>query len=45
VYAKWAHQTCPFIYAFAYDDVAEQSGFLGCNKGTEMDITYCPGDP
>lgn len=45
VYAKWAHQQCPFIYAFAYDDVAEQSGFLTCDKGTEMDITYCPGDP
>jgi hypothetical protein len=45
VYAKWAHQQCPFIYAFAYDDVAEQSGFFVCNKGTEMDVTYCPGDP
>ena len=45
VYAKWAHQQCPQIYAFAYDDVAEQSGFFVCNKGTEMDVTYCPGDP
>ncbi len=45
VYAKWAHQQCPFIYAFAYDDVAEQSGYNVCAKGTEMDITYCPGDP
>jgi hypothetical protein len=45
VYAGWSHKQCPFIYAFAYDDVAEQSGFHTCSKGTEMDITYCPGDP
>jgi len=45
VYAAWAHQQCPFIYAFAYDDFNDQSGFHTCTKGTEMDITYCPGDP
>jgi hypothetical protein len=45
VYAAWAHQQCPFIYAFAYDDFNDQSGFHTCTHGTEMDITYCPGDP
>ena len=45
VYADWAQKQCPYIYAFAYDDVADQSGFFTCTKGTEMDITYCPGDP
>ena len=45
VYADWAQKQCPYIYAFAYDDVADQSGFFTCDKGTEMDITYCPGDP
>jgi Beta-1,3-glucanase len=45
VYADWAQKQCPYIYAFAYDDVADQSGFFTCNQGTEMDVTYCPGDP
>jgi Beta-1,3-glucanase len=44
VYADWAQKQCPYIYAFAYDDVADQSGFFTCNQGTEMDVTYCPGD-
>jgi len=41
VYADWAQKQCPYIYAFAYDDVADQSGFFTCNQGTEMDVTYC----
>ena len=45
VYADWAQKQCPYIYSFAYDDVADQSGFFTCDKGTEMDVTYCPGDP
>ncbi len=45
VYANWAQKQCPYIYTFAYDDVAEQSGYFVCSKGTEMDVTYCPGDP
>jgi hypothetical protein len=45
VYADWAQRQCPYIYAFAYDDVAEQSGYFGCQNGTEMDVTYCPADP
>jgi hypothetical protein len=43
-YAKWVHDTCPGIYAFAYDDYpsgAGQSGFRSC-KADRLDITFCP---
>jgi hypothetical protein len=43
VYAKFAHQKCPINYAFPYDDVNGQSGFHACAKGTEIDVTWCPG--
>jgi len=44
-YAKWVHETCPGIYAFAYDDYpsnAGQSGFRSCTAA-RLDITFCPG--
>jgi hypothetical protein len=44
-YSKYAQTVCPFVYSFAYDDYNDQSGFHTCNRGTEMDITFCPGDP
>lgn len=43
-YAKWVHQTCPGIYAFAYDDYpsgAGQSGFRACTAN-RIDVTFCP---
>ncbi len=44
-YSKYAQTVCPYVYSFAYDDVNDQSGFHTCNKGTELDVTWCPGDP
>ncbi len=43
-YAQWVHETCPGIYAFAYDDYpsgAGQSGFRSCTAG-RLDVTFCP---
>lgn len=43
-YAKWVHDTCPGIYAFAYDDYpsnANQSGFRAC-EAPRLDIVFCP---
>lgn len=43
-YAKWVHDTCPGIYAFAYDDYppnAGESGFRAC-KAPRLDIVFCP---
>ena len=45
VYAAYSHSVCPYIYAFAYDDWNDQSGYHACTGGTGADITYCPGDP
>jgi Beta-1,3-glucanase len=44
IYAKWVHDTCPGIYAFAYDDYGKsnQSSFHDCTGGTQLDITFCP---
>ncbi|HVZ74182.1 MAG TPA: beta-1,3-glucanase family protein [Polyangia bacterium] len=44
VYAKWVHDTCPGIYAFAYDDYGKsnQSSFHACTGGTQLNITFCP---
>ncbi len=44
-YSKYAQTVCPFVYSFAYDDVNNQSGFQACEGATEMDVTWCPGDP
>ncbi len=44
-YARWAHETCPGIYALAYDDfppAAEESGFHSCVNGQQLNITFCP---
>ncbi len=44
-YAKWVHDTCPGIYAFAYDDypsTAGQGGFRSCTAA-RLDVTFCPG--
>ncbi len=41
-YAKWVHETCPGIYAFAYDDDEGQSGFQSC-AADRLDVTFCPG--
>jgi hypothetical protein len=44
-YSKWVHDTCPGIYAFAYDDYpsgAGESGFRSC-KADRLDVTFCPG--
>jgi hypothetical protein len=43
-YAKWVHDTCPGIYAFAYDDYpanAGESGFRAC-KAPRLDVVFCP---
>ena len=43
-YAKWVHDTCPGIYAFAYDDYpanANESGFRAC-KAPRLDVVFCP---
>lgn len=43
-YAEWVHDTCPGIYAFAYDDYpadAGESGFRAC-KADRLDVTFCP---
>jgi hypothetical protein len=45
VYAAYSHSVCPYLYAFAYDDWNDQSGYHACAGGTGADITYCPGDP
>jgi Beta-1,3-glucanase len=44
IYAKWVHDTCPGIYAFAYDDYGKsnQSSFHACTGGTQLDVTFCP---
>lgn len=45
VYSKWVHDTCPGIYAFAYDDYpsgAGQSGYRSCTAD-RLDVTFCPG--
>jgi hypothetical protein len=44
-YSKYAQTVCPMVYSFAYDDWNDQSGFHTCSKGTELDVTFCPGDP
>jgi hypothetical protein len=44
-YSAYSQRVCPFVYSFAYDDFNNQSGFQTCGGATEMDITYCPGDP
>jgi hypothetical protein len=44
-YSQWVHESCPGIYAFAYDDyppAAEESGFHACNGGKEIEVTFCP---
>ena len=45
VYAAYSHSVCPYLYAFAYDDWNDQSGYHACMGGTGADVTYCPGDP
>lgn len=43
-YARWVHDTCPGIYAFAYDDYpsnANESGFRAC-KAPRLDVVFCP---
>lgn len=43
-YSKWVHETCPGIYAFAYDDYppnAGESGFRAC-KAPRLDVVFCP---
>jgi hypothetical protein len=44
-YSAYSQTICPFIYSFAYDDNNAQSGFVTCPNSTEMDVTFCPGDP
>jgi hypothetical protein len=44
-YAAYSQTMCPYIYSFAYDDYNDQSGIQGCIGATEMDVTWCPGDP
>ena len=44
-YSAYSQTICPFIYSFAYDDWNDQSGIQGCPGATEMDVTWCPGDP
>ncbi|HEY4103050.1 MAG TPA: beta-1,3-glucanase family protein, partial [Polyangiaceae bacterium] len=44
-YSAYSQTVCPFVYSFAYDDVNNQSGFQSCQGATEMDVTWCPGDP
>jgi hypothetical protein len=43
-YAFWSQSRCPYVYAFAYDDVNDQSGFQTCAGGRELDITWCPNN-
>jgi hypothetical protein len=45
VYAAHSHSVCPYLYAFAYDDWNDQSGYHACTGGTGADVTFCPGDP
>lgn len=43
-YSKWVHETCPGIYAFAYDDYpanANESGFRAC-EAPRLDVVFCP---
>ncbi len=44
-YSAYSQSICPFVYSFAYDDDNAQGGFQACTGATEMDVTYCPGDP
>jgi hypothetical protein len=44
-YALYAQTVCPYVYAFPFDDVNNQSGFQTCANAREMDVTWCPGDP
>jgi hypothetical protein len=44
-YSAYSQTICPFIYSFAYDDYNDQSGIQACQGATEMDVTWCPGDP
>ncbi len=44
-YSAYSQTVCPFVYSFAYDDVNNQSGYQACQGATEMDVTWCPGDP
>ena len=44
-YSAYSQKICPMIYSFAYDDWNNQSGIQTCPGVTEMDVTYCPGDP
>lgn len=44
-YAKWVHQQCGAVYAFAYDDypmAANQAGFFTCSGGQQLNVTFCP---
>jgi glycosyl hydrolase family 64 (putative beta-1,3-glucanase) len=41
-YARWVHERCPEIYAFPYDDAADQGGYHQCATD-ELRITWCPG--
>jgi hypothetical protein len=45
LYSAYSQTVCPMVYSFAYDDFNDQSGFQGCQGATEMDVTWCPGDP
>ncbi|WP_224364522.1 beta-1,3-glucanase family protein [Hyalangium versicolor] len=45
LYAKWVHQQCGSVYAFAYDDypmAANEAGFFTCTGGTQLTVTFCP---
>lgn len=45
LYAKWVHQQCGAVYAFAYDDypmAANQAGFFTCTGGQQLNVTFCP---
>jgi hypothetical protein len=44
-YAAYSQTICPYVYSFAYDDYNDQSGIQACLGATEMDVTWCPGDP
>ncbi|WP_224245488.1 beta-1,3-glucanase family protein [Hyalangium gracile] len=44
-YARWVHQQCGAVYAFAYDDypmAANQAGFYTCTGGQQLSVTFCP---
>lgn len=45
LYSAYSQTVCPFVYSFSADDWNDQSGFSACEGATEMDITWCPGDP